>query len=90
MNAGESVSIYQRIVAGEKLIVRLKNPLVGMQQKPFSVVRLLTMGENYSVAESSEWARFASVRGIIINGRQKHRMDQEEMQTWCSKLEIVA
>ena len=66
------MTIYERIFAGEKLTVRLTNPLCPLQREPFTVARLLTMGENYYVTESLEWSQFGMVNSITINDGQ-HR-----------------
>lgn len=83
------MSIYERLIAGEVLQVKFKTPLPGLHKKPFKVSRLLMMGPDYYVTEKSEWARFASVGGITINTRRRHRMESGEMQAWCEKLEVI-
>lgn len=83
------MSVYEKLLEGETLRVRLKNPVGCMRREPFTVARLLLLGDYY-VTESSEWAQFAVVGGVTINGQRRQRMEQEEMQSWCNGLEIVA
>lgn len=76
--------IYERIMSGEKLRVRLPG-----SKKPFSVQRLLLMGESHYVTEQSEWVRFGNVGGVVINGRIREKMHQVDMRDWCGMLREV-
>jgi hypothetical protein len=82
------MTIYEKLVAGETLRVRFKNPVGVMERKSFTIKRLLMLGD-YSVTESSEWAQFATVGGIMVNNKRKERMSPEAMQYWCEQLEEV-
>jgi hypothetical protein len=83
------MSIYERIMSGETLQVKFKNPVEGLHQGAFKVGPLWLIGDMY-VTDKSEWKRWAEVGGITINERKRHTMQPGEMQAWCSGLELVS
>jgi hypothetical protein len=78
----DEMGLYERIMNGEKLRVKLRKPMKGCRFMPFTVQRLLLIGPAHYVHEGSEWARYAKVGGILLNGRIKESMEEQEMQEW--------
>lgn len=82
------MDMYEKLMAGNTIRVKIKHPVGKMKKTPFRVAPLWMIGDFY-VTESSEWKRFARIGGITINGRKKHAMSQGEMQVWCQAMEEV-
>lgn len=82
-------TVYERLLAGETLTVQFAGQPEHAHKGTFTAQRLLLMGDLFYVNEGSEWARWAQVGGVRINGVRKHQMSDYEMREWCEGLEEV-
>lgn len=79
------MTVYGRLMAGETLRVQF----VGQpDREQFTLGPLWLIGDFY-VTKRSDWKQFASIGGVTINKRRKHRMSPGEMQEWCSTVEVI-
>jgi hypothetical protein len=82
------LTIYERIVSGESIRVKIKCPIAKQRKKPFMVYPLHLMDNMHYVTKSSKWFRWSHVGGIRI-GNNKHALSEAEMIEWCDRVEEV-
>jgi hypothetical protein len=88
LNSISGLTIYERIMNGETIRVKLKEPTGKQRKKPFTVYPLHLMSDTQYVTKSSVWFKFSHVEGIRI-GTKRTVMTVDEMIWWCDQVEEV-
>lgn len=84
----EGLTVYEKLMNGDSVTVKFKEPGEGQRKTPFTVSPLYMMDETHYVTKSSAWFRWSHIGGVRFL-MKRVAMNKEEMISWCDFLEEV-
>jgi hypothetical protein len=82
------LTLYERVMNGDSIRVKLKCPLKKQRKEAFTVKPLYLMSPTQYVTKSSAYFKWSYIGGIWI-GRSRHALTDTEMIEWFEHVEEV-